>query len=262
MTSLHDAIEAGDADAVIEILDSDPGQIEIPNGLGNHPLHEAIRRQQQTIVRLLVDKGAAVNATGEHGYTPLHFVALEDNPELARLLLQHGADLELRDHEGYTPLQIACRTAPGVATVLIEHGAKVDLNCAIRLQDVGTVRQLLKSRKKLATVATFPDRLLEDGMFAGNREIFDLLLQYNRHPNPLELAQPKSLLFRAIEQAMSDCDTKFVRALLEHGASANVTNERGEPLTSFLQKFRTSVPRQADVKDELLRLLTEQGVQE
>jgi ankyrin repeat protein len=262
MKSIHKAIEDGALTAVIDILESDPSQLEARNRLNDTPLHAAARRLQRDIVDFLLRKGADVNALGNQDYTPLHYVAQEDAPELAILLIQNGAQLETKDRQGQTPLQWACRAAPAVAEVLVQKGAKVDLNCAIRLRDVKRVRRLLKRKGKLTSFAIVPQELLEDAIFARNQEIVDLLMAYDKHPTPLELARPASLLFSAIQQAMFDCDTTILRKLLEHGAPVEVANERGESLLQFIRKFQTGgggSPSQEDIKQEIVRLLEERG---
>jgi ankyrin repeat protein len=262
MSSIHEAIHVGDVARVAAELDSNPSLIGTRNVLNDMPLHEAAQQSHQALVELLLKKGADVNATGNQDYTPLHYAAQEDAPELALLLIRHGADIEKRTRQGATPLQLACRTAPRVADVLIQHGANVDLNCAIRLIDVNTTHRLLKAKRGLASVASSPDRLLEDALLTRNKEILNALLSYKRHPNALELARPDSLLFRAIEQAMSDCDTTFLRELLANGASVDVKNCFGSSPLAFISKFRASPlgnPSQVEVKKEIARVLKEYG---
>jgi ankyrin repeat protein len=57
-------------------------------------------------VKLLLDRGANVNATGANGATILH-QSLDKGPAFVRLLVEHGAKLDLKDASGRTPLDIA-----------------------------------------------------------------------------------------------------------------------------------------------------------
>ncbi len=50
------------------------------------------------MVKLLLEKGADVNAKGEHGWTPLMEAANRGHSEAAKLLLEKGADVNLK-HE-------------------------------------------------------------------------------------------------------------------------------------------------------------------
>jgi F-type H+-transporting ATPase subunit beta len=76
------------------------------------------------LARLLLEHGAAVNATTGVGQTPLHHAALRKNREMARLLLEHSAAPNLADKAGRTPVDWAAlkRSAP-VVDLLVQHGA-------------------------------------------------------------------------------------------------------------------------------------------
>ena len=59
------------------------------------------------ICRLLIDKGAQVNAKDINGWTPLHLASWEGRIEIVRLLCDHVADIEARDEDGMRPLHLA-----------------------------------------------------------------------------------------------------------------------------------------------------------
>jgi len=59
------------------------------------------------ISRLLIDKGAQVEAKSSYGRTPLHLAAEEGHVEIVRLLCDHGADVEARNISGFRPLHYA-----------------------------------------------------------------------------------------------------------------------------------------------------------
>ncbi len=52
------------------------------------------------ICRLLIDKGAQVEAKDRFGCTPLHYAAINGNVEIVRLLCDRGADVEARTTAG------------------------------------------------------------------------------------------------------------------------------------------------------------------
>jgi ankyrin repeat protein len=62
-------------------------------------------------VKLLLEHGANVNATGANGATLLH-QNLDRGEAFVRLLVEHGARLDLKDGTGRTPLDIALGVAP------------------------------------------------------------------------------------------------------------------------------------------------------
>lgn len=59
------------------------------------------------VTRLLVERGADVNDTGEHAWTPLHGAAYKGMDAVVQFLVDHGARLEVFDEYGQTPLSIA-----------------------------------------------------------------------------------------------------------------------------------------------------------
>lgn len=65
-------------------------------------------------VRLLLERGLDVNATGANGATLLH-QNLDRGEAFVRLLVEHGARLDLKDGTGRTPLDIALGVAPAVS---------------------------------------------------------------------------------------------------------------------------------------------------
>ena len=70
-------------------------------------LHTAVRYGHLAICRLLLDKGAQVEAKSSRGVTPLHFAAAEGHIVIVRLLCDHGADVEARGNRGWRPLHEA-----------------------------------------------------------------------------------------------------------------------------------------------------------
>jgi ankyrin repeat protein len=67
------------------------------------------------VARLLIEKGAEIDARDQSQRTPLHWAAEWDREaaarllieKMVRLLIQKGADLEARDADGATPRQLA-----------------------------------------------------------------------------------------------------------------------------------------------------------
>jgi ankyrin repeat protein len=60
-------------------------------------------------VRLLLDKGAAINATNTQGATALH-ASVSRGVEVVRLLVERGADLQAKNKGGQTALDVASGT--------------------------------------------------------------------------------------------------------------------------------------------------------
>ena len=70
-------------------------------------LHRAALDGHASIVKLLIDHGAAVDARDKDGDTPLHDAARNGHLPAVKLLVGAGAQLDAPNHMGQTPLQLA-----------------------------------------------------------------------------------------------------------------------------------------------------------
>jgi ankyrin repeat protein len=60
-----------------------------------------------SLVKALVDRGANVNIKSSDGDTPLMFAVSNDNYEMVRYLINHGANVKVQNNDGDTPVQLA-----------------------------------------------------------------------------------------------------------------------------------------------------------
>ena len=77
------------------------------NPMGVAPLHSAAAAGSVDVCRLLLERGAPVDALQPEGYTALMSAAQQGNAELAELLLAHGASPDLQGANGQTPVTLA-----------------------------------------------------------------------------------------------------------------------------------------------------------
>lgn len=91
-------------------------------------LHYASERGNLEAVRVLLDKGADLQATTKHKFTPLHLAAQQRRKAVCKLLLERGANASVRDSEGWTPLHNVCQSAfsADIASLMIDKGADVN----------------------------------------------------------------------------------------------------------------------------------------
>ena len=131
-SALHAAVASGHDKVVTRLLSEKHNALNCQDYSGRTPLHEAVRKNDSTIVNILLDKHpqmvkykckhwqevnqtllsfeelAEYNADVCHcGYSPLHLAARHGHLEVAILLIKNGARLDDRDCTGATPVHVA-----------------------------------------------------------------------------------------------------------------------------------------------------------
>ena len=71
------------------------------------PLHSAVAAGQLEIARILLRRGAPVNARQAQEFTPLHSAAQNGQLDMVNLLLVYGADVNVTATNGKSPLDLA-----------------------------------------------------------------------------------------------------------------------------------------------------------
>ena len=184
-------------------------------------LHNAILFDKFDILRLLIDKGASVNATGTNGETVLMY---PKNAEITRLLIDNGAKVNAATDDDKTSLMNASEYGKlDVVRVLLENGAKVN------------------AKNKNNETALYL------AMYRTNFDIVRLLIEngadVNCHSNR---NKGRSALVLAVYYAPLD----IIRLLIENGVKVNTTETDGT----------TPLMVASQVKDlEYARLLLDAG---
>jgi ankyrin repeat protein len=114
---------------VLQTLLDHPGiQLDAPALNGNTALMMAAYKRNRAAAEALVARGAAVNRPG---WTPLHYAAASGDEDVARLLIKRGAKVDAVSPPAsgsYTPLMMAAREGhPDMVAFLTEQGANPKL---------------------------------------------------------------------------------------------------------------------------------------
>lgn len=130
--TLHEAVEAGDFNAVQQFL-RDGTDPNAQDGRDATALHIAAAHGHLEIAKLLIESGANVDFLIEEGGTPLMAASARLKPEMIEFLISRGAQPNKKGHDGRFPL--ACPFHFGVVLVneqlecirgLVAHGANVN----------------------------------------------------------------------------------------------------------------------------------------
>jgi ankyrin repeat protein len=126
---IHAAVRAGDVQGARRLLDEDPSRITTPDYEWD-PLFTAARAARIDLVRLLLERGADVNAYNKAGNTPLWFACHSNAPAderlvVVKMLLDAGANPRIENERKTTALhQAAWRGPVAMVELLIRHNAK------------------------------------------------------------------------------------------------------------------------------------------
>jgi ankyrin repeat protein len=60
----------------------------------------AIKNRHEVVVKLLLEKGAEIEAKSSSGWTPLSWAAGKGHKAVVKLLLEKGAEIEAKDSSG------------------------------------------------------------------------------------------------------------------------------------------------------------------
>jgi ankyrin repeat protein len=126
-TPLHLAAYFGKLEAVRLLLNKG-AQVNArsTNQMQNMPLHAAAAGSHHEAVKILLEHGASVNARQHGGWTPLHAAALTGDIESARALVAGGADVQTRADNNQTALDLALTKAQqGMVDFLESNGASL-----------------------------------------------------------------------------------------------------------------------------------------
>ncbi|RVD89722.1 uncharacterized protein DFL_000717 [Arthrobotrys flagrans] len=126
-TGVHLAAYAGVYESMTGMLDRS-ADLEAKDKWGRTPLMWAVRNGHEAVVRLLVDRGADLEAKNNTwGQTSLMSAAENGHEAVVRLLVGRGANLEAKDRWGQAPLMSASRNGyEAVVRLLVDRGADLE----------------------------------------------------------------------------------------------------------------------------------------
>ncbi|KAI8482234.1 B-cell lymphoma 3 protein [Branchiostoma belcheri] len=106
LTPLHVAVNTGNQDVAMLLVDSGADVDATDGKSGRTALFHAVERDQEDMVLYLLRAGAKVNAQCYAGNTPLHAASGRGQQNMVKLLIKHGADIGVKNSHNDTPLAV------------------------------------------------------------------------------------------------------------------------------------------------------------
>ena len=219
-------------------------------------LHLATSFMREDTVRLLLLKGADVNAMSENSKTALHQAVDDGNEQITRLLLEKGADTESKDSSGNTALAYAAAGGrEAVVQLLLEKGADVEsknssgdsaLIWAAKTGHASIVRLLLQHGANVESEDSDGDTALILAVRGGHLLVVWLLIEKGVDVESRNSRGDTAILCAAIYGRGA-----MAQLLLDHGAKLDTKNLQGE--TALWNAARGG-------HVSMVRLLLEKGV--
>ena len=260
LTPLTLAAAFGTREAVSALVEAGADVKAQSRASGLTALHVAWR--DESVIRLLLDRGADVNAKTLLGATPLLVASSANGTEaVVSLLLEKGADPNAAEARGVTPLIAAAGVGnTAAAKLLLEHGANANayasgagqktatpLMGAAHNGDVELTRLLLARKPDVNATSLENDGIVKNGPVAfgtltalhlataaANPTVVQLLLDAGASVDPRDTRGLTPLMWAI---GTDRPDPRIIRILLDHGAKASIASNLGEMATDWARKY-------------------------
>lgn len=266
---IHDAAIKGDLAKVKALLKEDARLLEAKGDHEKEPMHWAAQHGHFEIVKLLLEKGAAVNCKNVLAETPLHYAAATNRKGIVTLLLAKGAAVNASTTNGDTPLSYAVRRGhTEIIGLLLEKGADVMmknkddwtlLHDAAWGKSKKVVEFLLEKGISANAITSFKRTPLHNACMGGNLDIIKTLVEKgadvnakgDRNWTPLFIAMGRghteavSLLLKSgvkvedhyLHTAAVKGYGKIAYMLLENGADPNAKDKKGKTPLDYACRY-------------------------
>ena len=261
---LVNRIMAGDNSGVADLIAEDRGVVH-SDTLGTTPLLLAVKRGNESIVRLLIDAGADVNFCAQGHRSPLVIATKRGDLRLIELLLDNGANVDGGPTCSASSLLVACKGQQvEAAKFLLKY--QPDVNCrddrdatalmyASEMGDGELICALLAERADIDACDLDGDSALTYATRSLHYDAMNILLLNGANPDiglPLMMAASSddaaavARLAAAgatidisndgltpLQEAVGSGGSKTVRVLIEAGADTSVLDERGQTILTL-----------------------------
>ncbi len=256
-------IKNGNADKLIELIDSGEVDLEEQDRTGATLLALAAHNGQLEIVSQLVALGADVEARDRIGKTPLMWAGHAKDVNIIRELLNAGADIRARDSVVGTALSWTAGFGDGASVrTLIEAGSDVNVGGTMGFTPLIWAALTGEAESVTALLEAGADAEVKDMTPAGSTPLMhasqtgnaDNVKALIEHGAKIEATDREGKTALLVASEKSGGDLKTVKTLVEAGADITATDLRGRNALDLAQ-MRTD-PRSSEVLEYLESLLT------
>ena len=226
---LAQAVREGDLGTMRALLDADPKLANAAVELGERAprlVHLAIAEDQMGALRLLIERGADLNARNGDGRLPLHDCFELARTEMAQVLLAAGAVPDVCAAAAYGLHQLLrelLRRKPKLAN---------DLSTGLSPLGWSAYGDEAESARILIAAGAIVDRPPYDleawgpASHVANTNVARVLLEHGANPNCQD-EEGDSPLHAAIKSRIVQDPSPYIELLLGHGADPNIRNKAG-----------------------------------
>lgn len=226
-------------ESILKLLLS--GYVDVTSPSAESLLTRALFLRHRESIKLLVEKGVNVNAKRSGRDTMYQYMLSQRiiDDDLIKLMLDRGADVNARDNRGRTILEIAIRMLDeelmqhlvnvGADLTLKNEEGKTPLLQAIYTGSARCVDLLLKAGSDVNAVDKRGKTALLEAAEHGYIAIIRLLMKAGADINNNKDREGGTALHRAAKKG----HTELVKLLLEAGANVNTEDRQGSTPLSF-----------------------------
>ncbi|KAH8757176.1 putative ankyrin repeat-containing protein [Diaporthe sp. PMI_573] len=226
VNSVHLAALNGHNGVIRNLLDADTGALNVQDCGGQTPLIWGCREGHNEIVKILLDKGAAVNTQGGEYGNALQTACSKGHIEIVKTLLDNGADVNAQGGTCGNALHTACLgNHIEIVKMLLDNDADVNaqdefdgnaLQAACSIGHIEIVKILLDNGADINAQGGEYRNALQAACSCGYIEIFKVLLD-----NDADVNAQGGPYGNALHAACLNENIEVVKMLLDNGADIN-----------------------------------------
>ncbi|WP_257264172.1 ankyrin repeat domain-containing protein [Endozoicomonas sp. ONNA2] len=235
MKALHLAARLDQPDSIIAMLMKRGADINARDNNAETVLHHTAHLDRPAIIDQLMNHGADINARNNEGRTVLHLVAESGQREILDKLLELDADVNARDNKGRTPLYLLTCTNGQLDTIKYFMSALIGKGANINHRDTDGKTPL----------AFLVESLRDESAI---KHVIETLTKLKADINASDSGRFTALHFAALDGKLDVFDH-----LLEKGADKHARTKRGKTVLEIARSNGQNTAKMLEslYKDEL-----------